>query len=73
MLEGRPTPPSCRQPRRTALWLPRWQGMLTGLFLLVQFESCGGIIVVLMRIFLIINDVHHFLPAFKKTFLIIEF
>jgi len=47
--------------------------MLTGLFLLVQFESCGGIIVVLMRIFLIINDVHHFLPAFKKTFLIIEF
>ena len=49
--------------------------MLTVSFLLVQFESCGGIIVVLMRIFLIINDVHCLLPGFKKTgcFLIIEF
>ena len=53
VLEGRPPPPSCRQPCRTALWPPRWQGMLTGLFLLVQFEACGGINVVLMRIFLI--------------------
>lgn len=43
-----------------------WQVMFTGWFLLVLFESCGGIIAVLMRVFLIIDDVHHLLPGFKN-------